>query len=91
MVLKCCAGHGSKVLIGRIVQYHEGEGLAAALLLPFNTSLKFETKTYVLEVWENCTITSVTLNDSDASRMEERCLLQPDYTLKCEINTACTE
>ena len=73
MVLKCCPAPGSKVLIARIVQYHEKEGLAAALLLAFYTSLKFETKTYVLEVWENCTITSVTLIDCDASRMEERC------------------
>ena len=47
MDLKCCLDPLSQVLIARIVQHDEGEGLAAALLLAFYTSLKFETKTYV--------------------------------------------
>ena len=71
MVLKCCPAPGSKVLIARIVQYHEGEGLAAALLLAFYTSLKFETKTYVRGLGKlHNHISDI---DCDASRMEERC------------------
>ena len=70
MDLKCCLDSLSQVLIARIVQHVQGLLQHCCYLSTPHWNLRLK---LMLEVWENCTITSVTLIDCDASRMEERC------------------